>query len=146
MENADVQTIIDAEHLRLVRIGFMVSAATSALFGCFGFIYAFMGAMIATMAERSSATPGPPQAIGWLFATLGLTIAAGGLGLAGARLYAAKCIRERRGRLYCIIMAAICCLEFPYGTIFAVLALIVLGRSSVETLFGARDSGPATRR
>lgn len=140
MEQSQVQAIVDNEHLRLVRIGYLVSAGLAAVFSCFGILYALMGLMVGSLA-RAPSKDAPPIEIAWFFALFGFLFVAVGLGLAVARAYAAKCVRERRARVYCIVIAVVSCLEFPYGTAFAVLTLMVLTRPSVEAMF--RGSGTA---
>ena len=41
-----------------------------------------------------------------------------------------------------MIITAIGCLEFPYGTLLGVLTFIVLGRDSVKRLFASPPQGP----
>jgi hypothetical protein len=50
--------------------------------------------------------------------------------------------RRRRHRLACLVVGAITCLEFPFGTILGAFAFVVLGRRSVKALFdGASGAG-----
>src|SRR5882672_4368375 len=69
------QTIVDQEHLNLLSIAYLVSAALSACFSLLGLVYAFMGAFFAAAIARMPATPGqapPPAFMGWLFGLIGL--------------------------------------------------------------------------
>jgi hypothetical protein len=137
VEQTEIQAIVDGEHLRLIRIGYLVSAGLAAIFSCFGILYALMGLMVGSMA-RGASRDGPPIELAWFFALFGFLFVAMGLGLAAARAYAARCVRERRARIYCIVIAIISCLEFPYGTVFGVLTIIVLSRPSVQAMFHDR--------
>jgi len=77
----------------------------------------------------------PQEAFVWSFVVLGLGTVMLGFIIAALRLRAAKCIRERRSRLFCQLIAATSCIELPYGTVFSVLALTALSRPSIRSLF-----------
>jgi len=79
----------------------------------------------------------PPAFVGWLFAGMGLVMFVLAMGVAALRFWAGRCIRRRQSRTFCMVIAAIGCLEFPYGTALGVLSLMVLGRESVRKLFTA---------
>jgi hypothetical protein len=55
------QAIIDEEHLKLLSIGYMVSAGIAALFSLFGLLYVLMGVMMSTSfneaAKKASQSP-----------------------------------------------------------------------------------------
>ena len=133
------QQVVDEEHLRLLRIGYFVSAGVTAFFGLFGLFYAAMGCLFA-FAPKPVGPPSPnqmPAGFGWLFVAFGLGFTIVGLGLAALKLRVARCLRERRGRAFCMIIAAICCVGIPYGTVLGVFTFLVLGRPSVSELFQA---------
>jgi len=58
--------------------------------------------------------------------------------MTAARFRAAWCIKHRKWRVFCLVVAGIGCLEFPYGTAFGIFSFIVLGRDSVMQLFSTR--------
>lgn len=143
----DRQTIIDDEHLKLLALGYMISAAVSAFFSLIGLMYmgmgAFFGEMISHMpATAASANQPPPAFFGWLFGGIGLLIFLLMLGIAAVKLRAAFLLKQRKGRTFCMVIAALCCLGVPYGTLLGVFTFIVLGRRSVERVF--REPQPAT--
>jgi hypothetical protein len=80
-------------------------------------------------------------AVGGVFAVVGWLLAIM-IFIAGRRL-GAHC-----SRTFCIVVAAICCLFMPIGTILGVFTLVVLNRPSVQSLFdrgttyGAETFGP----
>jgi len=135
------QSLIDQEHLKLLSLGFYVSAGTTAFFSLFALLYVAMGIFIASTvshfpAPASNPAAGPPPAfVGYLFAGIGLVIFLFLLAIAALKFQAARCIQRRRARTFCMVVAGLSCLEFPYGTVLGVLAFIVLGRDSVELLF-----------
>jgi hypothetical protein len=135
----DRQSIIDEEHLKLLSLGYVISAGVAALFSVLGLFYILMGIVMSiaiSHAPASSKTGEPPPAfIGWIFAGIGLIFFLLAGGVAIARFWAARCIRQRKSRTFCMVVAAIGCLEFPYGTALGVLSFIVLGRESVAKQF-----------
>ena len=140
-EESDRQSIIDQEQLRLLSLGYMISAGVAAFFACFGLLYVFMGIVMEVAmlhAPPDKAGEPPPAFVGWILAGIGLFffLIAGSVGL--ARFWASRCIKQRKHRTFCMIIAALGCLEFPYGTAIGVLSLKVLGRNSVSKLFEPR--------
>jgi len=139
-EEIDRQSIIDEEHLKLLSLGYMISAGVAAFFSCFGLLYLFIGIVMSV--AFSHLPPGkageqPPAFVGWIFAGIGLVVFLLAIGMAFARFWAGRCIKQRKSRTYCMVIAAIGCLEFPYGMALGVLSFIVLGRASVVKQFTA---------
>jgi hypothetical protein len=139
------QSIIDEEHLKLLSLGYMLSAATAAFFSLFGLMYMLMGAFMSAaishqsaVARRSSQVP--PAFVGWILAGVGLGFFLVMMILAAVKLRAAFCIKSRQSRTFCMVVAGISCLGVPYGTVLGVLSFIVLGRDSVATLFNSSAS------
>lgn len=134
------QSIVDEEHLKLLSIGYIVSGGFTALFSLFGLFYALMGVAmgmaIAHAPEATSKAGEPPPALfGWIFAGVGLVMFLGFIAMAVARFWVARCIRRRKARTFCLVIAGLGCLEIPYGTLLGVATFIALGRDSVEQLF-----------
>jgi hypothetical protein len=141
------QSIVDEEHLKLLSIGYMISAGFSAFFGLFGFFYVFMGLMMGEMfrhAPEFNAKPdqAPPAFIGWLFAGIGIVFIVFSFTLAILKFLVASSLKHRRSRIFCMVIAGITCLGFPYGTALGVMTFIALGRESVVRLF---DSGAVSQ-
>src|ERR1700744_3133571 len=125
------QALLDDEHLRLLSIGYYVSAAITALFSLMGLVYAAIGFFVgaaATHAARNAAyvsestgqNAAAPEFFGLIFGIVGLTIFVVALAFAGAKVYAAVCLKRRKGRTFCLVVAAISCLEMPWGTLLGV--------------------------
>jgi hypothetical protein len=127
----------DREQLKLLAVFYYVWAGLSSLFGCCMSLYIVMGVAMATnpqMMEDGQGTP-PPPGIGWFIASIGACGLLVILGLAGLYVYVGYCLRRLRHRTFCIVMAAITCLSFPFGTILGVFSLVVLLRTSTAALF-----------
>ena len=137
-ENQIRQTIVDQEHLNLLSIAYLVSAALSACFSLLGLAYAFMGAFFAAAIARMPATPGqapPPAIMGWLFGLLGLSMFVFVLTIGGLKFLAYRRLKQRRSRILCMVVAGVCCLGVPYGTLLGIFTFVVLTRPSVVRLF-----------
>ena len=135
------QSIIDEEHLKMLSVGYVVSAGVCAFFSLFGLLYVVIGIMMSATLSHLPATAAkqvqepPPAFIGWIFASIGLALFLFSMGMAAAKFRAAWCIKHRKGRVFCMVVAGVSCLEFPYGTALGVLSFIILGRDSVIQLF-----------
>jgi signal transduction histidine kinase len=143
-EEIDRQSIVDGEHLRLLSLGYMIFAGFAGFFACFGLLYVFIGIIMSLAFAHVPATghaDGPLAFVGWLFAGIGFVMFLFAVGVAVARFWVARCVQRRKSRTYCMVIAAIGCLEFPYGTALGVLSRMVLGRESVVKLFNAHQ-GP----
>lgn len=144
-EEVERQSIIDEEHLKLLSLGYMISAGVAAFFSVFGLFYILMGIVLAVAFSHAPATAGkstepPPAFVGWLIAGFGLVIFILAIGVAIARFWTARCIKQRQSRTFCMVIAALGCLEFPYGTVLGVLSFIVLGRQAVARQFTAKPT------
>ncbi len=134
------QAIRDEEHLKLLRIGFFVAAGTKVLMALIGLLYAGMGVVIAITTANARVPAGqhaPPAEFRWFFFLFGVCILLVGSGLVVLNLMVARRLRQRRSRVFCIVVAAIGCIFIPYGTLLGVLAMLVLCRPSVTALFEA---------
>lgn len=133
-----VRAAIDAEHLRLLSIGYVVSGILSALFSLLGLVYLGIGIVMGAALSHEVAKAGkeaPPAFLGYLFGCIGLCIFLFMVLLAGLKFRAAWCLKHRRSRTYCMVVAGISCLGIPYGTLLGVFSFVVLGRTSVREMF-----------
>jgi len=130
---------VDEEHLRLLRIGYLVSGATSALFSAFPLFYVAFG--VAIVGGVSSPFPGradiDPRFIGWIFVAAGISLFLFLAGSAALKLVAARAIGRRRMHTFCLVTAALTTMGFPWGTVLGILSFIVLERPGVKALFVA---------
>jgi hypothetical protein len=124
----------DADHLKLLAIFHYIYAGLIALGGCCGSIYIFVGLLMAT-GQMDGQNP-PPQEVGWMMSGMGAFFMLLAWGMALLVGMAGRYIQQRRRRLYCIIVAAIICVNIPIGTALGIFTLVVLSRPSVKQLFG----------
>lgn len=128
------QDIIDNEQLRLLRIGYFISAGQTAIFVPIGLLYASMGLLFSHLPTSHGSAP-PPAAMSWIFAVFGSVFAGLGGLAALLKLLTAIRLKERRSRVLCLVTAGLSCIEIPYGTALGIMTFIVLGRPNVREQF-----------
>jgi len=137
-----VQRAIDDEHVRLLSIFYYVLGAMNVLWAFFPLIYVFMGLVfVVVCASAPCDKDAAPMAImGLVFVVVGLFACVLIAAFAALKLYAGYCLAQRKNRVFCYIVAAICCMSMPIGTILGVFTFLVLARPSVGAQF---DRAPA---
>ncbi len=137
----------DVNHLRLLTIGHYVGAAITALFACIPFIHVTIGLIfLLNPPAVQGSEPFPAQAFGLMFALFGGAFVICGWALAACIFAAGRSLAARKRYLFCIIVAAINCAFFPFGTVLGVLSILVLSRPTVKAMFqpqAALDAPPA---
>ncbi|MBN9690444.1 MAG: hypothetical protein J0M24_09395 [Verrucomicrobia bacterium] len=144
MDPQDRQAVIDDEHLKLLSLGYLVSGGFTAVFSLFGLFYAGMGLFMlaVTMTQKSSSAP--PVAVALLFGTMGLLFLAIFIVVTLCKFRVASCLKQRRGRTFCLIVAGLTAIAFPYGTMLSVFTFLVLCRPSVVQQFNAPSAPTAS--
>jgi hypothetical protein len=105
-------------------------------------MYVFMGIVMRSVfanLPEAAKRPGqaPPPEILWIFTFFGAVIFLAMITLAALKARVAWCIRKRRSRVFCMVVAGVSCLGIPYGTALGVFTFLALGRDSVQRLFEA---------
>jgi hypothetical protein len=132
------EQIRDVEHLRVLSICHYVLAGLAAMGGCVPILHLGMG--IAMVNEAfGSGRQAPPAFLGWIFiAVAGVLMVA--LWIMAILLFlAARNLALHRRPTFCFVVACICCLQVPLGTILGVFTILVLSRPSVKALFEPSD-------
>lgn len=130
--------------MRLLSAFHYVLGGLQALVAVFPVIDLIMGIGIVT--QRMAEPPGAAQSYGWSLVGTSVFALALGLGLATLTIMAGRRLREQRAHSFCMVVAAINCFFFPFGTILGVLTLIVLKRPAVREAFGATTHHPNVAR
>ncbi len=136
----------DAEHLRLLSITYYVLAGIKALLGCFPLIHVAIGIFVVAAGDSlaDGSTQGPPPAIlGWIFIAIGGIFTVVGWTAAILMFLCARRLARRRSHLFCMVVAGLSCLFFPFGTVAGVFTFVVLTRPSVRELFEGAGNRPA---
>jgi hypothetical protein len=79
---------------------------------------------------------GPPPAMGYLFAFGGGCAVLMGWTFGIFTIISGRRIAQHRSRVFSIVIAAINCISFPFGTALGVFTIIVLAKDSVKMLYG----------
>ena len=130
------------EQLRLLSIFHYVLAGVAGLFSLFPLIHVGIGiAMVSGKLPFGGKGPTPPEAFGWFFVVLGALFILLGLTFAVLVAVSGRFLGQARHWTFCVVMAALCCAFFPFGTILGVFTILALARTEVKALFETR---PAT--
>lgn len=129
----------DIDQLRLLSIFHYVIAGIIGLASLFPFIHLFLGIAFVSGAFEDPSGPAPPSFIGWLFIGIAGAMIACGLAMAISAAIAGTRLANRRGWLFCMIVAALECTFMPIGTVLGVFTIIVLTRPSVKTAFARKE-------
>lgn len=143
LSEASRQSIIDSEHLKMLALGYYISAGVCAFFSLFGAMYMFMGVMFITSFKNmpsSGPNSAPPPEFGWIFFGIGACMFFLMMAIACMKFMVARRIQRRTSRTFCMVIAGISCLEIPYGTALGVLSFVVLNRESVINLFSPNQA------
>ena len=144
IEKESRQGVVDDEHLRLLSYGYIFSGVMTGLFSLLGLVYAGMGLIMsrffAEAAQNAARAESiPPESLGTIVGIFGAVFFLIAITLAAAKLWTARCIKRRQSRIFCMVVAGICCLGVPYGTVLGICTFLVLGRQSVITQFAVGE-------
>ena len=145
MTDAERQDLLDQEHLRLLRVGYLIVGGTNAVCSIFPLFYIGMGSFFAAALKDAPVRPGAPdpRAFIWIFAFFGTMFFLYLAVSAALKLFTARALRLRRYRTLCHLTAALTCLGIPYGTALGIFTFTVLARPSVAALFDGATFSPA---
>ncbi len=138
----------DRDHLRILSICHYVLGGFLFLAGFIPFIHLAIGIAIVTgaipMQQKGNAQPNgpPPELFGWLFIGIASLVIAISWGLGLALIQAGSCLRQRKWRTFCLVVAGIACLQQPLGLVLGVFTIIVLMRPSVRAAFEPVSESP----
>lgn len=137
----------DEEHLRLLSIFHYIVGGMIALCACFPLIHLVLGLTMIFAPERlsgSSQTSGPEPLFGLFFVVFAGAFILFGWALAAATIYAGRCLARREKYTFCLVVAAVSCINAPIGTVLGVFTIIVLMRPSVKQIFEANRAARFT--
>jgi len=132
------------DDVRLLSIFHWALAGLATLFSALPLLYVAMG--VAMLQGKLDGRNPPPAFFGWMMVVLGIALAVMGLGYAALMAYAGRCVARTRHWTFVIVMAALSCAFFPFGTVLGVFTIIVLSKPEVKSLFQppASAGGAAT--
>lgn len=135
MNENERQTVLDEEHLKLLRLGYLIAGIADAFFALIPLIYVAIGIMIAFVPSPRRPNDLNPAVFGLFFAAMGLFFSLFLASAATLKLLAARGIGQRRSRTLCLIAAGLSCLQMPWGTALGVMSFMTLSRPTVKALF-----------
>ena len=141
-ETLDQQKILDAEHLRLLRIGYFISAGTNLLWVFFPLIYVAFGMMMIFGPLASGGRDRPPEVVGYFIVFIGLAISTVMAIVTTLKFLVGRAIGERRSKGLILFTAAIMCIAIPWGTALGVLTFLVLTRPTIAAEFDRATETP----
>ncbi|MBD3402960.1 hypothetical protein GF420_08690 [candidate division GN15 bacterium] len=124
-------------HIDLLGTFHYVLGALTALFACLPFLHIFIGISLLSgefLGEPIDGTP-PPDEFAVIFIVMGLIAVALGWAMAIGMFVAGSKLRKRQSRTFCLVIAGLECLFFPFGTVLGVFTLVNLTQKSVIALF-----------
>ena len=138
----------DADHLKVLSIIFYVFAALQAVAACFMLLYiafgvcvAIFGAAAGTAAGHAAHDPSagmvalPFAGMGIFFVCIGSFLLLLFATFAFLNFKCGQSLARRKHITLCYVMAALCCISFPIGTLLGVFTFIVLSRPTVQQSF-----------
>ena len=128
----------DLEHLKLLSIFHYVVGGLAALLACFPILHLAMGVFFIVLSGGPDAKGDvPPAFVGWFLVGVASLIILTGWCVAICILLAGHFLAKRKHYTFCMVMAGIECLFFPFGTVLGVFSIVVLARESVKQIFVA---------
>ena len=125
----------DTSQLNLLGIFHYVLGGIIGAFSCGGILHLIMGIRWVTGTFASWQGDAPPLIFGWFFVIGGAIFMIVGWSSAICMIISGRKLRQRKGRMFSMVIAAIECMMFPFGTILGVFTLIVLNKDSVKELY-----------
>src|SRR6266496_3104850 len=121
------------DDLRLLTIFHWVLAGLAGLFSLLPMLYVVMGVMMIRggFGDRNP----PPPFFGWFMVVVGLLMMLFGLGYVVLVTLAGRFIARARHWTFIIVVAALSCAFFPFGTVLGVFTIIILSKPEVKALF-----------
>ncbi len=121
------------DEVRLLSIFHWVLAGLATLFSALPVLYVAMG--VAILQGRFDGQKPPPEFFGWMMIAFGTAFMVMGLSYAALLAYAGRCVARTRHWTFVIVIAALSCAFFPFGTVLGVFTIIVLSKPDVRVLF-----------
>ena len=129
----------DIQQLKLLSVFHYVVAGFFGLLALVPVIHLIIGFALINGDFKQGAGEPPPEIVGWLFVGFAGIVILLGLALAISVAVAGYKLSRHTGHLFCLVVAGIECLFFPFGTVLGVFTIVVLLRPSVKELFENSD-------
>ena len=130
----------DLNHLRLLSVFYYVLGGLTAFVSCIPFLHLGIGIAMATglIDDNDPALP----IVGSFIMVISCFVILLGWTFAACLIATGRFLSQQRRYMFCLVVAAIACLNIPFGTILGVFTIVVLMRESVQRMFEAADDAP----
>jgi hypothetical protein len=129
----------DAGQLRTLSILHYVLGGILMLFSSVFIFHVVIGLWLASghafQNQGMPAGQGPPPFVGYIMAVFGGCAICFGWTMGILNIISGRRIAARRSRVFSIVISAIDCMWFPFGTALGIFTIIVLARDSVKALY-----------
>jgi len=129
----------DLEQIKILSIFHFIVAGLAGLFACFPIFHLAIGISMLVGGflpnEASANAPFPFALFGLMFTLIPALIILSGWAFAICLALAGYFLSKKQHYLFCLVMAGICCVFMPFGTVLGVFTMVVLMRPSVKGLF-----------
>ena len=130
------QRVVDQEHLKLLAIfHYVVAGLAVAGIGLLILHFAIMSVFLDNPAMWKNSPNPPPREFfaifKWIYLAAGLCLILAAI----SNLLSGLFIRDRKHRTVSLVIAALNCLQIPFGTVLGVFTIVVLVRDSVSQLY-----------
>lgn len=143
-----VNQVIDK--LRALAIAHYVLGGFICLIGLFPMIHVILGGLfvfggVAGSSSGAGAAAAPITIVGGIFMVIGGAIVLAFQAMGIATIYAGMGLWKQERYTYCLVMAAVLCTLFPFGTVVGVFTLVCIlspeGKMAFETPYAAVSPG-----
>jgi len=140
MEPDPAAHIRDSEHLRLLRVFHYVFGGLTIAFSSLFIIHATMGVAMYLQPEmlpmpQMPNQPTPPREMWLMLAGMSAGFVVLGWMVGILTIVSGSFLKRPRGRTFSIVVAAVNCFAFPFGTALGVCTLLALTRPSVVRMY-----------
>jgi hypothetical protein len=130
----------DQDQLKLLSIFHYVLGVFTALVSFVPVIHLTIGLVMLFSPQTLEPSGGENQEglriIGGIFVGVAMLVILVGFGFALCMILVGRFLNHRTHYIFCMVVAALECLSFPFGTVLGVFTIVVLSRESVKQLFG----------
>ena len=135
MDELARQQILDDENLRLLRICYFIAAGLTAITSVLMLLYMLMFTFIFTQISAQPGADMPPAFVGRIIGVVGAVLFLIMIGIAVMHCLTAIRLKEKRSRIFCMVVAGITCASIPMGTLLGIWTILVLSRPTVKQAF-----------
>lgn len=137
-QSNEYQAMRDMDHLRLLSLFHYIYGGIVIGMSCMAIFHLVVGIALIVNPRAFPAPPGarpPDPLLGWLFAIIGGSVLLLGWTVGLLTIFSGRWIKQRRRRVFSMVLAGINCMWVPLGTVLGVFTFIILLRDSVQTLY-----------